>query len=65
MLSVKEAARQAKVSCSLIYAWIKEKRLACYRVGTAGRRGRILIDPADLEVLMKECRQERHALLSE
>lgn len=64
MLTVKEASRQAKVSPSLVYQWVKEKRIACYRMGSLGKRGRILIDPADLDVVIKECRQERHPLLS-
>lgn len=58
------AAKQAGVSRSLIYAWIKEKRLACFRVGSAGRRGRILIAPGDLDEVIRECRHERHPLLA-
>ena len=64
-LTVKEASRLAKVSPSLIYQWIREKRLACFRMGGLGKRGRILIDPADLDVVIRECRQERHPLLAE
>jgi hypothetical protein len=64
-LTPKLAARKAGVSQSLIYTWIKEQRLACFRMGAAGRRGRILIDPADLDVVIRECRRERHPLLAE
>jgi excisionase family DNA binding protein len=64
-LSPKRAAQLAGVSASLVYQWCVERRLAHYRVGTAGRRGRILIDPADLERLMRECRREVHPLLGE
>lgn len=63
-MTVKEAATKARVSPSLIYVWVKEKRLACFRMGSAGRRGRILIDPADLEVVITECRRDRHPLLA-
>jgi len=62
-LTPKEAAAHAQVSRSLIYAWIREKRLACFRMGTAGRRGRLLIDPADLDRVIAECREDRHPLL--
>ncbi len=62
-LTPKQAAERATVSPSLVYTWIREKRLACFRMGAIGRRGRILIDPADLEVILRECRQERHPLL--
>lgn len=64
-LTVRDAAKAAGVSQSLVYQWVKEKRLACFRMGGLGRRGRILIDPADLAVVIQECRQERHPLLSE
>jgi hypothetical protein len=64
-LTVKQAATKAQVSPSLVYVWIREKRLACFRMGSSGRRGRILIDPTDLEVVIRECRQERHQLLVE
>lgn len=39
-----------------------EKRI---RLGAGGRRGRILIDPADLQAFMQECRVETHPLLDE
>jgi excisionase family DNA binding protein len=64
-LTPRQAAERAKVSPSLIYQWIKERRLACYRMGAMGKRGRILIDSADLDKLIHECRQERHPLLSQ
>jgi excisionase family DNA binding protein len=64
-LTPRQAAKLAGVSGSLIYRWCAEGRLAHYRVGTSGRRGRILIDPADLDRLMRECRREVHPLLSE
>jgi excisionase family DNA binding protein len=65
MLTVKEAGESAGVSPALIYQWCQEKRLAHYRFGTEGKRGKILIDPKDLDKLMKECRVERHALLDD
>ncbi len=62
-LTPKQAAAKAGVSASLIYTWCAEQRLAHFRLGAEGRRGRILIDPDDLEKLIKECRKECHSLL--
>jgi excisionase family DNA binding protein len=64
MLTVKQAAVRAGVSPSLIYAWCREKRLPHYRVGKEGRRGRIRIDPADLDAFVGTLRQEVHPLLA-
>jgi len=63
-LTPKQAADQARVSVSLIYNWCADGRLAHYRLGRAGRRGRILIDSADLEKVIADCRKERPPLLA-
>ena len=63
-LTPREAAHRARVSTSLIYSWCSEGRLAHYRLGATGRRGRILIDPADLDAVIEECRRDRHPLLA-
>jgi excisionase family DNA binding protein len=65
LLNVKEAAKQTGVSTALIYQWCQEHRLAHYRFGTDGKRGKILIDPEDLEEFMQACRVDRHALLDD
>ena len=65
MLTVKEAGKFAGVSPALIYQWCQEQRLVHYRFGTQGKRGKILIDPKDLEQFMRECRVERHGLLDD
>jgi excisionase family DNA binding protein len=59
-LTPKQAAERAGVSRRQIYVWCDERRLAHYRLGSKGSRGRIQIDPADLDRLIEECRQERH-----
>lgn len=64
MLSVKQAAARAGVSPSLVYAWCREGRLPHFRVGREGRRGRIRIDPADLDALLRSLKQARHPLLA-
>src|SRR5687767_3421485 len=62
-LTVKEAGEIAGVSPALVYQWCQEQRLPHYRFGTEGRRGKILIDPDDLEAFMRQCRVNRHPLL--
>ena len=52
-LKPSEAALRAGVSSQLIYRWCAEKRLSHYRCGGLGRRGRILIDPDDLDAFLK------------
>ncbi|GEM_PF-4666476 len=64
-LTVKEAGNAVGVSTAMIYLWCQERRLKHYRVGSEGRRGKILIDPADLESLMEQCLVELHPLLGE
>lgn len=54
-LTVKQAAKLG-VSESLIRSWIADGLLPHYRVGAKGRRGRILIDPADLTELLASFR---------
>jgi excisionase family DNA binding protein len=52
MLSPKQAAERAAVSRQLLYLWCAERRFAYLRVGGRGRRGRILIDSADLDAFL-------------
>jgi excisionase family DNA binding protein len=52
-LNVREAAEHAGVSSTLVYLWCEERRLAHYRPGAQGKRGRILIDPRDLDQFME------------
>lgn len=65
LLTPEQAAGRVGVSRSLIYHWCQDRLLPHYRVGTSGRRGRILIDPADLEAFMGRCRVDRHPLLGD
>ena len=65
MLTVKEAGKLASLSPALIYQLCREQRLVHYRFGTEGKRGKILIDPKDLEQFMRQCRVERHPLLDD
>src|SRR5256885_1022019 len=48
-----EAAAYARVSRSLIYQWVDERRLAHLRLGGKGKRGRILIHVKDLDQFLE------------
>lgn len=56
LLTPAQAAEAAGVSSSLIYQLCDERRLAHYRVGGRGKRGKILIDHRDLERFLEEHR---------
>ncbi len=57
-MSVKDAAERAGVSPSLIYEWCDERRLAHYRVGGAGKRGKIAIEQSDLDAFLATLKVE-------
>jgi excisionase family DNA binding protein len=56
VLTAKQAAQKAGVSLSLIYQWCHEGRLPHSRLGGRDRRGKILIDTADLDFLLASMR---------
>jgi hypothetical protein len=58
LLTARQAAELAGVSVSLLYAWCAEKLLVHYRLGTKGRRGKLMIDEQDLQIFLASCRQE-------
>lgn len=58
MMTVTEVAALLRVSESLIYLWVEEKRLPHYRLGGKGRRGKIGISPRDLDAFMSLLRVE-------
>lgn len=62
LLTVAEAAEHAGVSPSLIYQWVTERRLAHYRPGGKGKRGKVLISPRDLDAFMESLRVEATGL---
>lgn len=57
-LSVKQAAKRAGVSPGVVYAWIAAKSLPCYRLGMPGKRGKVLIEEADLDRFLASCKVE-------
>ena len=57
-LSVREAARRIGVGASLVYQSCAEGVLPHYRLGASGRRGKILIEPAELDRLWEARRIE-------
>lgn len=52
-LSPKAAAAQACCSVTLVYQWVAAGTLPAYRVGAPGKRGKILIAPADLHATLE------------
>lgn len=58
MLNVKQVASRLGVSLALVYRWCESRQLAHFRVGSAGRRGSIRIDEADLAVFVQSKRCE-------
>jgi len=58
MLTVKQAAEKLRVSPSLVYSWCEDQLLPHYRMGGKGRRGKILIEEAALDVFLQGCKVE-------
>ena len=59
LLTPKQVAEQYPfLSISLIYQLCEEKRLTHYRIGGKGKRGKLLLDPADIERFLAEQRVE-------
>ena len=64
LLTVKQAVEKYPfLSQSALYQACEEKRVAHYRLSGGGRRGKIVIEEADLQAFLRECRVERHPLL--
>jgi excisionase family DNA binding protein len=57
-LTVSQAAEQEGVSDALVYQWCVERHLPHSRVGGKGKRGKILIDPPDLDAFMASLKVE-------
>jgi excisionase family DNA binding protein len=55
-LSPRETAEYAGVSVSLVYQWCAERRLPHFRLGKSGRRGKLLIEQADLDAFLESLR---------
>lgn len=52
MLSVRQAAERIGVSAALVYGWVGAGLLAHYRLGGRGKRGKILVDEADVAAFL-------------
>jgi len=57
VLSVKDCAKRANVCESVVRGWIKSGQLAHYRLGL--KRGKIVVEAADLDALLATFRVER------
>ncbi len=58
MLTPKQVAEKLGVSDSLVYEWCAEGLLPHYRVGRKGKRGKVLIEQADLDAFLAAHRHE-------
>jgi excisionase family DNA binding protein len=58
MMTVRQVADKIGVSDSLVYEWCSAGLLTHYRFGSKGRRGKIMIDEAELDAFLSSCRQE-------
>ncbi|QEL19279.1 helix-turn-helix domain-containing protein [Limnoglobus roseus] len=56
MMSIKQAAFYCCVCPNLVRDWVKTGRLAHYRIGAAGKRGKILVLKDDLDQLLASFR---------
>jgi excisionase family DNA binding protein len=53
LLTPKEASELYPLSVSLIYQLCEERRLAHYRLGGKGKRGKLLLSPHDIEAFIE------------
>ena len=58
MLTIQQAAERLGVSDSLLYELCSTGLLPHYRMGRKGKRGRLLIEEADLSTFLASCRHE-------
>jgi len=58
LLTVKQVAEKVGVSESLVYEWCNDGLLPHYRFGKPGRRGKIMVDPDELDGFIASCRHE-------
>jgi len=58
VLTPKQVAEQLGVSDSLVYEWCAEGLLPHYRVGRKGKRGKVLIQQADLYAFLASGKHE-------
>jgi excisionase family DNA binding protein len=61
MLSANQASKMIGVSVSLVYEWCAAGLLPHYRMGRAGKRGKILIEEAEFDQFLASCRREARA----
>jgi excisionase family DNA binding protein len=57
-VTIKQAAERTGLSTSLLYQVCAERRLPHFRLGRAGKRGKILIEEDDLDAFMAAARVE-------
>lgn len=58
MLTVKQVAERLRISASLVYGWCEDHVLPHYRMGSKGKRGKILIEETVLDAFLKSRKVE-------
>jgi excisionase family DNA binding protein len=58
MLTVKQVAQRLGISASLVYSWCEDRLLPHYRMGSRGKRGKILIEEAALNAVLQSRKVE-------
>lgn len=58
MITPKQAAERVGVSVSLVYQRCKAGLFTCLRLGAAGKRGRLMIDPVSFQAFLDSCTQQ-------
>ena len=57
-VTIRQAAERTGLSTSLLYQICAERRLPHFRLGRDGKRGKILIEEADLDAFLAASRVE-------
>lgn len=59
LLKIAEIVQRTRVCQSIVYGWIKSGRLACIRLGAAGKRGAIRVAEADLMAFLESLKTKK------
>jgi excisionase family DNA binding protein len=58
LLTPKQAAEKIGASVAIVYGLVADHAIACYRIGRRGKRGKIMLDEADLKAYLVSARIE-------
>jgi len=58
LLTPKEAKERLRISLSLVYQLVDERRLKAIRIGGEGKRGKVLIEESEIERFVRQLKDE-------